>query len=272
MYTEVLDTMQSLLMAGYVVEVVSFLASQEVHKLMGFVSKTMLATAFRETGIGRGSAKLRDLMEMTGVIVVANNGDCYIDVEVAKELVKALLDGGSLPTFDRRTKPTRLRQLCDRARRRRESSPQADALEVGQTTTTLPKERFSPEELAALRVLRSLARRYEQGFRVSLEADPSDLDQRAFCLAFVPAAYQPHCAAGIEALIDHGVLRRVGPCGERRVVYDLCCNPMTIDVGPEFLSPPPRPRPVHKRHTPRPSMRDGRSPAVRRVRLAAASS
>ena len=259
-------------LAGYVVEVVTFLANQEVYKLQGFVSKSVLLAAFREAGIGRGSTELRLLMERTGVIVAANNGDRYIDIDVAKELVQALLDGGSLPTFDRRTKPTRLRQLCDRARRRRESSPQADALEVGQTTTALPKERFSPEELAALRVLRSLARRYEQGFRVSLEADPSDLDQRAFCLAFVPAAYQPYCAAGIEALIDHGILRRVGPCGERRVVYGLCCNPMTIDVGPEFLSPPPRPRPVHKRRTPRPSMRDGRSPAVRRVRLAAAPS
>ncbi len=264
--------MQSLVMAGYVVEVVTFLANQEVYKLMGFVSRTMLATAFRETGIGRGSAKLRDLMETTGVIVAANNGDRYIDVEVAKELVKALLDGGPLPTFDRRTKPTRLRQLCDRARRRRESSPQADAPEVAQTTTALSKASFSSEELAALRLLRSLARGYEQGFRVSLRVDPSDLDQRAFYLAFVPAAYQPHCAAGIETLIEHGVLRRVGPCGERRVVYGLDCNPMAIDVGPEFLSPPPRSRPVHKRRTPRPSMRDGRSPAPRRVRLASAPS
>lgn len=264
--------MQSQLMAAYVVEVVSFLANQEVYKLMGFVSKTMLATAFRETGIGRGSAKLRDLMGTTGVIVVANNGDCYIDVEVAKELVKALIDGGPLPTFDRRTRPTRLRHLCDRARRRREDSPQADAPEVGQTTTTLPKASFSPEELAALRVLRTLVRRYEQGFRVSLEADPSDLDQRAFCLAFVPAAYQSECAAGIEALIEHGVLRRVGTCGERRVVYGLYCNPMAIDVGPEFLRPPSRPRSVHKRRTPRASMREDRSPPARRVRLAAVAS
>ncbi len=264
--------MNNIVKAGYVVEVVAFLANQATYIQMGFVSNSMVLRAFREAGIGRGSSELQQLMLRTGVIVPANNGDRYIDVEVARALVKALINGGLLPAFDRRTKQTRLRQLYERARRQREPSFQADAPEVGQTTTALPKARFSPEELAALRVLRTIARRYEDGFRVSLPADPSDLDPRTLCVAFVPAARYPLCAAGIEKLIERRMLSLLGTSSGHRIVYELVCDPAKIDVGPEFLSPPPRPRPVHKRRTRRPPMPEGRSPVTRRVRLASAPS